>query len=344
LSSERAEGHTELSESMSEVLRRLAVLWGGACVVKVPFGNGAVAASSSDKEWPSTLPTMAGPPVVLTLEAQGQVLGALELAQGEAAPTPEQQAAARAVAAALAVALLAEQKRRDAEKESQAKDEIVAALAHDLRSPLNAITGWCHMLQTGSLGPEQRDNAVEIIARNARAQGQLIGDVADLARLLADSLPLEWATVDASAAVREAVKGLDAQAQAKTVTLEAVTPPEAAPVRADADRFTQVARLLLSHALKVSKQRGRVTAHVTPTGASVELAVEAAGAGLAPEAVRALFDVENAPGASRRPGSLGLELVRRLVQLQGGTVSAESQGPGTALRLVATFPQAPAGD
>jgi signal transduction histidine kinase len=327
---------TEVDESMDAVLRRLAVLWGGAWVLKVPSANAPLAPSSDE---PGTGKAHTGPTTILPLSAEGKVLGALELAQGEAAPTPEQQAAAQVVADALALVIHAEQRRRDAEEECRAKDEIVAALAHDLRSPLNAITGWCHMLQTGSLGKEQHDNAVEIISRNARAQGQLIGDVADLARLLAGRLPLEPASVDVAAALQDVLKAVQPQAQVKNVTLEAVPSAALDPVRADADRFKQVARLLLSHAIKVSRQRGRVTAQVTAREAEIELAVDAAGAGVVPDAARALFDVR-APGASRRPGSLGLELVRRLVVLQGGTVRAESDGPGTALRLLAMFPRA----
>jgi signal transduction histidine kinase len=322
-------GLTELDESVSAVLRRLALVWGGPCVLKAPYGNGGAAASSNGAALPTTLP----------LRADGEDLGALELARGTEAPTAQQEEAAQAVADALALALLAELRRQALEKECRAKDEIVAALAHDLRSPLNAITGWCHMLQTGSLGQEQHDNAIEIIARNARTQGQLIGDVADLARLLAGRLPLEWATVDAGAALQDAVKGLAALASSKHVTLEAVTPPAAVHVRADSERLSQVARLLLSHALKVSRQRGSVTARVTLREADVELTVETAGAGLATEALGALFEEHTAPGASRRPGSLALELARRLVLMQGGTIRAESDGAGTPLRLVARFPR-----
>jgi signal transduction histidine kinase len=339
LSSEPADpgGPTELSESMNAVLRGLAVLWGGSCVLKVPAGNGSVAASS-DEGQPAAEKAQTGPTTILPLAAEGEVLGALELAQGNATPTPEQQAAAQVVADALALVIHTDQRRRDAEQECRAKDEIVAALAHDLRSPLNAITGWCHMLQTGTLGQEQHDNAVDIIARNARAQGQLIGDVADLSRLLAGRLPLELASVDVAAAVQDVVTAVQAQAQVKNVTLEAAPTTALDPVRADSDRFKQVARLLLSHAIKVSRQRGSVTAQVTAREGEIELAVEAAGAGVAPDAAHALFEVRG-PVSSRRPGSLGLELARRLVLLQGGTVRAESEGPGAALRLLATFPR-----
>ena len=249
---------------------------------------------------------------------------------------------ARQTADELAAAL-AEQRqlRAEAECANNAKDEFLAMLSHELRTPLNAIMGWAHMLKDG-LPDDMARHAVEVISRNARSQKQLVEDLLDVARIAGGKLDLERTAVDLCDTARAAVDAALPAAQQKNVELTVVTPHGPCTVSADANRLLQVSSNLLSNALKFTDAGGRIRVIVTMSPGGAELAVEDTGVGIATEFLPFVFERFRQADASltRSHGGLGLGLwvVRQIVEAHGGTVSAESGGPGNGTTIRVRLP------
>jgi len=234
--------------------------------------------------------------------------------------------------------------RRSAEEASRAKDEFLSTLSHELRTPLNAVVGWSHLLRTGAVPSEQQERAFETIERNARAQAKLIEDMLDLSRIAQGKLVLAVGPVEMVRVVEAALDAVRLAAEAKGVRLQPVLDSHATIV-GDADRLQQVVWNLLSNAIKFTPKRGRVQVRVTRKESYVEVAVADNGQGIAAEFLPHVFDrFRQADGAiNRQAGGLGLGLaiVRSLVELHGGSVTAESDGLGQGATFTVRLPMAP---
>ncbi|HET7747721.1 MAG TPA: ATP-binding protein [Vicinamibacteria bacterium] len=221
----------------------------------------------------------------------------------------------------------------EAEAASQAKDRFLATLSHALRTPLNAILGWASMLRTGRLDEETAGRAAETIERNARAQGRLIADLLDVSRIVSGRLRLAVQAVDVASVVEGAVESLRPLAEERGVRLQVVL-DTGGLVSGDPDRLHEVAANLVHNAIRHTPRGGRVSVTVARSRSSIELRVEDDGEGLEPERLATLFSPPPRPGSG-----LGLSIVRHLVELHGGTVSAWSAGPGRGARLTVRLPQ-----
>jgi len=234
--------------------------------------------------------------------------------------------------------------RRVAEEASRAKDEFLSTLSHELRTPLNAVVGWSHLLRTGGVPADQRERAFETIERNARAQAKLIEDMLDLSRIAQGKLVLAVGPVEMVRVVEAALDSVRLAAEAKNVRLQPVLDSHATIV-GDADRLQQVVWNLLSNAIKFTPKNGRVQVRVSRQESYVEVAVADNGQGIAPEFLPHVFDrFRQADGAiNRQAGGLGLGLaiVRSLVELHGGLVSAASDGLGRGATFTVRLPMAP---
>ena len=234
--------------------------------------------------------------------------------------------------------------RHAAEDASRAKDEFLSTLSHELRTPLNAVVGWSHLLRTGAVPEEQRERAFETIERNARAQAKLIEDMLDLSRIAQGKLVLAVAPVEMVRVVEAALDAVRLAADAKKVRLQPVLDSHATIV-GDADRLQQVIWNLLSNAIKFTPKNGRVQVRVSRKESYVEVAVADDGQGIATEFLPHVFDrFRQADGAfNRQAGGLGLGLaiVRSLVELHGGTVTAASDGLGRGATFTVRLPMAP---
>jgi signal transduction histidine kinase len=231
----------------------------------------------------------------------------------------------------LAEALEREQRaRKEVETASYLKDEFLMTVSHELRTPLTAIYGWARVLGSRELPKEERARAIAAIERNAHAQTRLIDDLLDVSRAISGKLRLEPRPIDVPDVLRAAVETVALAMAAKHIAFDADYDPETPRILADPDRLQQIVWNLLSNAIKFTPERGRVSLRLTSAGAHVEITVTDTGSGIDPDFLPHVFERfrQADVGSRRRYGGLGLGLaiVRHLVELHGGTVTAESAG------------------
>jgi signal transduction histidine kinase len=232
--------------------------------------------------------------------------------------------------------------RAAAEAASLMKDEFLATLSHELRTPLNAIVGWTHLLRSGTLTGERLQRAVETIERNAYAQARLIDDLLDVSAIVSGKMNLEVRPADFAKIIEAALDGVRPAADAKGIRLQVALDPDAGPVPGDAARLQQVVWNLLSNAVKFTPVGGRVQVGLERRGGHARLSVRDSGVGIEPDFLPHVFEPfrQADSGTTRAQGGLGLGLaiVRRLVELHGGAVQAESEGPGQGATFVVELP------
>jgi signal transduction histidine kinase len=231
--------------------------------------------------------------------------------------------------------------RAEAQAANRAKDLFLAALSHELRTPLNAILGWARMLRDGQLNTEQRQQALEVIERNAQAQARLIGDLLDVSRIITGKLRVDLRPMEFGSAVEAALDSVRPAAEAKGLTLE-WSAREPAPVLGDPERAQQIVWNLLSNAIKFTPRGGRVDVRLVRIGSEVKLVVRDTGIGIPPEFLPHVFErfSQADDGAARSHAGLGLGLAiaRHLTEMQGGTIRAESAGEGRGSTFVVCIP------
>ncbi len=232
--------------------------------------------------------------------------------------------------------------RAAAEAASLMKDEFLATLSHELRTPLNAIVGWTSLLRSGTLTGERLQRAVETIERNAYAQARLIDDLLDVSAIVSGKMNLEVRPTELAKVVEAALDGVRPAADAKGIRLQVDLDPDAGPVPGDAARLQQVVWNLLSNAVKFTPVGGRVRVDLERRSGHVHLSVRDSGVGIEPGFLPHVFEPfrQADSGTTRAQGGLGLGLaiVRRLVELHGGSARAESEGPGQGATFVVELP------
>jgi signal transduction histidine kinase/integral membrane sensor domain MASE1/CheY-like chemotaxis protein len=238
--------------------------------------------------------------------------------------------------------------RREAESANRAKDEFLATLSHELRTPLNAIVGWTRMLLDGVLSDEDQKRALQTIDRNAHLQTRLVADILDVSRIITGRVHLTLRPVDLGTVIGAALDAVRPAAQAKQVRLISAIAGAPRVHEGDHERLQQVIWNLLTNAVKFTPPGGAVEiALMDGEAGGVRIRVRDDGAGIEPAVLPHVFErFWQADGsASRRHGGLGLGLaiVRHLVELHGGTVTAESEGPGRGATFTVDLPQTDAG-
>ncbi len=239
--------------------------------------------------------------------------------------------------------------REEAERASRLKDEFVATLSHELRTPLNAMLGWTHLLRRRQGDATAVGEAIEVIERNARSQVRMVEDLLDMTRILAGKVRVDPVRCDPSALIEAAVAAVSPQAQAKAIALEVAIDSSVDAFFADPTRLQQIITNLLSNAIKFTPERGAVRVRVARMWRGERpsdlITVSDTGIGIAPEFLPHVFDRFRQADASttRRYGGLGLGLsiVRQLVELHGGVVSAASDGPGRGASFTVELPARP---
>jgi PAS domain S-box-containing protein len=220
--------------------------------------------------------------------------------------------------------------RNDAEAASRLKDDFVATLSHELRTPVNAVLGWTRVLRSAHATAEDISEGLEIIDRNTRVQVRLIEDLLDMSRILSGKLRLDVRRVDLPEILAAAIETVQPAAEAKEIRVQRIIDPLAGPVMGDANRLQQIVWNLLANAVKFTPRAGRVQIHLQRVNSHVEIVVSDSGSGIHPDFLPHVFERFRQQDASttRQHGGLGLGLaiVRQLVELHGGTVHATSAG------------------
>lgn len=236
----------------------------------------------------------------------------------------------------------AEAAREEAQAANRVKDEFLAVLSHELRSPLNPILGWSTLLLNNKLDAAKTKQALTTIQRNAKLQSELIEDLLDVSRILQGKLALNVAAVNLASIIRAAMETVRLSAEAKSIQIEASLAPEVGLVWGDATRLQQVIWNLLSNAVKFTPERGRVQIQLQLLASAVHITVSDTGQGIAPEFLPYVFDYFRQADAAttRKFGGLGLGLaiVRHLVELHGGTVEVASLGVGMGATFTVKLP------
>ena len=259
--------------------------------------------------------------------------------------TGELVSAFRAMAARVRSA--SEERERLLVREREAnrlKDQFLAAVSHELRTPLNAIVGWTHVLMTAPPAPPLLERALSSIDRNAQAQARVIEDLLDISRIATGRFSLASAAVDLRVVLENATETLKPLARAKDVTLTVrAEPPGSCVVYGDAGRLQQALWNLLSNAIKFTPRHGRVEVSMATTEHGCRVAVVDTGIGIDADFLPHVFERfrQHDGSMAREQGGLGLGLaiVKELVELHGGSVLAESAGPGKGACFTVELPR-----
>ncbi len=226
------------------------------------------------------------------------------------------------------------------------KDDFLALIAHEMRSPLAPIRGAAHVLRSASADESQRGKMLDIIERQTSALTALVHDLTDAASIRSGKLALRRAPVSIHEVVARAVEACQPQIDARRHHLEVSLPEAPLTIEGDLGRLAQVLMNLLNNAAKYTPDGGSIRLRVEADAALLRLEVADTGIGIAPDLLPRVFEMfMQAPEASsRRPHGLGigLALVRQLVELHGGSVRALSAGEGQGSQFIVSLPLAPA--
>lgn len=228
-----------------------------------------------------------------------------------------------------------------AEEATRAKDEFLAHVSHDLRSPLNAILGWTQILRSGMVDEATKDRALGIIERSAHAQSQLIEDILDSSRIASGKLRLNVKRVDLSDVIDAALDVVRPAAEAKRIRLQSIIDPAAGPVSGDSDRLQQVMWNLLTNAIKFTPKDGSVRIRLQRVDSHIEISVTDTGCGISKEFLPFVFERfrQEEDSAIRHGGlGLGMSITRQLVELHGGTIRVESGGEDQGSSFIVELP------
>lgn len=232
--------------------------------------------------------------------------------------------------------------RETAEAANRAKDEFIAQITHDLRSPLNAILGWAQVLRTRKVDEQTTADALAVIEQSAEKQKHLIEDLLEVSRIVSGKLRLDVRPVSLSNVIRSAMEVMQPACEAKEIDCETELATDADAISGDPVRLEQVIWNLVSNAVKFTPNKGKVKVRLERADPHVQITITDTGKGIKPMHLPYIFNRYWQPDDSdkRRTGGLGLglSLVRHVVELHGGTVQAESEGDGKGAKFIITLP------
>lgn len=234
--------------------------------------------------------------------------------------------------------------RSEAEAANRAKDDFLATLSHELRTPMTATLGWARMLTMGLSDPDTLQLAADSIHRSVQAQTRLVDDLLDVSRIVTGKMQLDIRPVDLDTIVQNALRSIRPAAAAKSIALEFEVAGDPGLVAGDPDRLQQVLWNLLANAVKFTGQGGRIDVWLGRREQEVVIEVADTGQGIAPDLLPFVFERfrQGDSGASRQIQGLGLGLsiVKHLVEMHGGVVEARSEGAGRGATFTMRLPLA----
>jgi PAS domain S-box-containing protein len=273
----------------------------------------------------------------------GTVLGGLFFGHSQPGMfTDQHERLAVGTAAWASVALENARLYGEARDANRTKDDFLAVLSHELRTPLNAILGYSRLLRGGMLTGDHFDRALETVERNSRWLTQIVEDVLDVSRIVSGKIRLDVQPVDVPAVIENAVLTIKPAADAKRIKLQTLIDPRVGPVSGDPDRLQQVVWNLLSNAVKFTNKGDRVQIRLERVNSHVEIVVSDTGSGIRKDFLPFVFERfrQSDTGPARKTGGLGLGLsiVRHIVEMHGGSVDADSAGPGQGSTFTVRLP------
>jgi CheY-like chemotaxis protein len=309
----------------------------------VRIGRGKASPDWSEltaSEWPERLGWLAAPLSGRDGRNMG-LLHVLEKTDGEFTEEDEAVLTQLAQMSSIAIENAANAEAREA---NRMKDEFLTTLSHELRTPLAAMLGWTRLLRAGRLDSLRAAHAVDVIERNVLFQTKLIDDMLDVSRIITGKLRLQLDRITLSAVIEAAMESMRPAAESKDIQLvfENRLPFGGDRMVGDPDRLQQVIWNLISNAIKFTSARGRVNVLLARHEGQFEISVTDTGRGMTPEFLTQAFDRfrQADSSATRSQGGLGigLAIARHLVELHGGSIHAESAGPGQGSRLHLLLP------
>jgi PAS domain S-box-containing protein len=236
----------------------------------------------------------------------------------------------------------AETARGRAEAASRAKDEFLAILSHELRTPITAVHGWVQLMKSRTVDDATREKAMEVIDRNIRVQAELIDDLLSISRIVSGKLSIRPEVTDPLKIVKSALETARPSADARDITLHLESDEQVPAIFADPARLQQIVWNLLSNAVKFTPKGGKVDIHVRAVRPDLQIVVRDSGEGISAEFLPQVFNrFSQADGSTTRSHGglgIGLALVRQLVELHGGTVEAQSAGIGKGSTFIVRLP------
>jgi signal transduction histidine kinase/CheY-like chemotaxis protein len=336
---------TLVAEEIAAALAALAVpRLADACAVDVADGSGqmrrlhtvpgaaAVQAERADAARGDGIARL-----VLPLAAHGEEVGTLALARAEGPPFGARDRALAEALGGMAALALHNARRYDRAREAaRMRDEVLGAVAHDLRNPLMALSMYTHLLQDSGLSAEQ-EGWTGVMLRGVEQMNRLIQDLLDASALDEGRLRVEPVPMAVEPLLREAARLLERQAEERGLHLSWSAAPGLPAVRADYHRMLQVLSNLLGNAVKFSPPGAAVELRAEPHGDEVMLTVRDGGQGIAAEDLPRIFDRFWQGAASRGGAGLGLAITRGIVESHGGRIRVEST-PGAGSTFTVSLP------
>jgi PAS domain S-box-containing protein len=232
--------------------------------------------------------------------------------------------------------------RAAADSANRSKDEFLATLSHELRTPMTAILGWASLLKDGRMDDERTQKALAALERSARAQATVMDDLLDISQIIRGSLRLAVRRTSLPDVLSEAAETVEPAMNAKQIELRLSVEPDVSTIDGDADRLRQVFWNLLSNAVKFTPDGGSIEVCARREGDVVRVDVTDSGCGIDPAFLPYVFDrFRQENGSTKRAHrglGLGLAIVHEVVELHGGTVEARSDGAGRGSRFVVRLP------
>jgi signal transduction histidine kinase/DNA-binding response OmpR family regulator len=280
----------------------------------------------------------------LPLQVRGQIYGAFAIARRELGPPfgPDEVSLIEDLAARAAVAVENARLYRHVQENDRRKNEFLAMLAHELRNPLAPIRSAAELLRMLEIDDENLGWACEVISRQVDHMVRLVDDLLDISRISGGKIQLQTETVDARSVVDRAVETSRPVIDARKHTLNLLLPSHPLPVKADPVRLAQVLANLLNNAAKYTEEGGRIDLELVRSGGEAVFSVRDNGIGISPEKISVVFDlftqVDHSLARAQGGLGIGLTLVRRLIEMHGGTVQASSEGANRGSQFVIRIP------
>jgi len=230
-------------------------------------------------------------------------------------------------------ALIRERRERArAEEANRAKDEFLANLSHELRSPLQSILGWIRLMKNSKLDAETSAHALDTIEHNTKAQVKIVNDLLDVSKIITGKARISMKSVDLKQIIGRAIDSILPGAQAKHLHTKFITNCNSVYILGDEDRLQQVFWNLLNNAMKFTPPNGSITISMTGIDQWAVVEITDTGIGIEPAFLPHVFErFRQGDSSTTKEHSglgLGLAIVRHLIELHGGHISVESQGKG----------------